>query len=187
MMCITRLGPRARAAYGGSMRHPHGFTLIELLVVISIIGFLASVVLSSLASARSKGHDARIMAEANQLRNIMEEESINSRTYAAIKSGGGWYDNTGAACSGFTGSYATQAKQTCDDIVAQEKGANCTTQCLYFKTTTPDSPGLYSIVAYLPGASAQVGSARYYCVGVSGKTSIGPAGTWTGLGCTANP
>jgi prepilin-type N-terminal cleavage/methylation domain-containing protein len=44
-----------------------GFTLIELLVVVSIVGLLASIVLTSLASARMKGRDAARVAALHEM------------------------------------------------------------------------------------------------------------------------
>ncbi len=79
-----------------------GFTLIELLVVIAIIGILASVVLASLNSARSKGADASIKSN---LANIRAQAEL-------------WYDNNGqtygtsvSACTGgaFADSVITSA------------------------------------------------------------------------------
>ena len=55
-----------------SMPHAKGFTLIELLVVIAIIGLLSSIVLASLATARSKGRDAHRVEQMHQMANAFE-------------------------------------------------------------------------------------------------------------------
>lgn len=49
-----------------------GFTLIELLVVIAIIGLLASVVLLSLNSARSKSRDAKRISDVKAITTALE-------------------------------------------------------------------------------------------------------------------
>jgi type II secretion system protein G len=49
-----------------------GFTLIELLVVIAIIGFLSSIVMSSLVQARMKAKDAKRRSDLVQLQLALE-------------------------------------------------------------------------------------------------------------------
>lgn len=71
-----------------------GFTLIELLVVIAIIGILASVILASLNSARSKARDAQRAQNVEQVRIALEAYYADTGSYPIT---GGWQS---ATCAG---------------------------------------------------------------------------------------
>lgn len=64
-----------------------GFTLIELLVVVAIIGILATIVLTSLASARAKAKDAAIQAALSGARTTLEMYNLDEGEYPAAGEG----------------------------------------------------------------------------------------------------
>ena len=60
-----------------------GFTLIEILIVVGIIGLLASVVLVGLGSFRSRGRDARRVADLREVQNSLELYYLKNGNYPA--------------------------------------------------------------------------------------------------------
>ncbi len=62
---------------GGGSNKSKGFTLIELLVVISIIGFLSSVVLASMQTARDRAKGVAFRASVNEFILAIELKKTN--------------------------------------------------------------------------------------------------------------
>lgn len=65
------------------MKRNKGFTLIELLVVVAIIGVLASIILSSLNSARAKARDARRESDIKTIQTALEMYYLDHGDYPA--------------------------------------------------------------------------------------------------------
>jgi len=173
------------------------FTLIELMMVIAIIGLLSTIVLGSLREARLKGADAAVMQQAQQLRNLMELQRSDTGSYAGIKQGGGGTGPGGFKIANSTclpanfaaGTYRNKAAEVCTALV-KASSPYCGTECLYFLSTNPTSQTAFTIMAYLPAASAAAGVPRYICMGSSNAQSVVSQtgdGTWPEAGCYSNP
>lgn len=84
------------------MNKNKGFTLIELLVVIAIIGILASVVLSSLNSARASARDSQRIQNLRNLQIAVELYRTTHGSYPVNIPGNVWNGSTVCSASWYT-------------------------------------------------------------------------------------
>ena len=161
-----------------------GFTLIELMLVISIIGLLASIVVSALSSARLKARDSAIISEVQEMQKIAELVYSDTGSYVAVQPpvhlpdiaiDGGPFTCAGV---GGGGNYTAQYVSICNNILANNVGTGAYNEWDFLAANGVSLQTRYSFSAWLPYAK------KLYCVGSSGS-SITADGS--GVGCWGTP
>ncbi len=175
------------------LKNNKGFTLIELLVVVSIIGLLASVILTSVNSARDKVRYSKYIQGMEEFSKLMELEYSNTGSYYGLTTNlagptnAPWLGIGGAAdcdaeygpASGRTSVYLANANAICKSILS----ASLSAQNYVLMVVNTTGPDRYSIQGWFDAGHLN-------CFGSSGKSFkvLWANGVnYNSLGCSNNP
>lgn len=95
------------------------FTLIELLLVVAIIGILATIVISSLNTARNRAKDAKIKTLMSQLRTQAELFALEHGSYLGVGTPWGNDDISECRSSGVGGDGTLLDPEMSDNITKE--------------------------------------------------------------------
>jgi prepilin-type N-terminal cleavage/methylation domain-containing protein len=159
------------------------FTLIELLVVLGIIGVLASVIITSVNSARGKGIEVANKQSAKELYNVLQKEYSDNGSYSNLIANNynSWVPlHYTCDTLSLNGNYASEFRNICNSIINRLNSASGDYSLLVGGATDQK----FSIMIKTSKTSGFGGT--YYCISSTGRVYSGSFNV-NGTGCYYNP